>query len=496
MYNSTKLINQYQLKLSCRLSGLFIESALKELGIEPSPQRVSYVLALLSIKRRKDKECEPTLYLQIPVEYLFSAITPFSPEDYYKSVFKTYMGTVTRNSIQPLQSVISVTQYREDYCRRFMIKEELLSKIVEKETKYMNVKLPPVELIKYNMEVGNKPAKWGGRELTVKQLPSVTKAAWQKLKFSKFRFDFDLFYSDKGRLFNSSLKLSPEQNSALIGALDHIQNTTKPQYHDSFFIQKPGRLHTRGGPMAMTSVFRRYFVKPINPDNISLEIDLKCAQLLILCDILQAKEVKDQIVNIIREGSVWNHIGSPNLPKQLKKIIIYGFCFGAKLYELPFLATQKAKVKYGLKYKVTSKDVDLCFSGLLKPLLTLRNNWLDNYTSDRIDSKGTDNTVQINSLGLLFNLEEELSEYRKVNRSKFDKYKIASRLLAHYCQGSEQLIIQSLIANSIEENILTYSYDGLTIEVKKDSVSTVKSRLDSWMEDNYIDYLLESTEYS
>lgn len=123
MYNSTKLINQYQLKLSCRLSGLFIESALKELGIEPSPQRVSYVLALLSIKRRKDKECEPTFYLQIPVEYLFSAITPFSPEDYDKSVFKTYMGNVTRNSIQPLQSVISVTQYREDYCRRFMIKE-------------------------------------------------------------------------------------------------------------------------------------------------------------------------------------------------------------------------------------------------------------------------------------------------------------------------------------------------------------------------------------
>ena len=84
----------------------------------------------------------------------------------------------------------------------------------------------------------------------------------------------------------------------------------------------------------------------------------------------------------------------------------------------------------------------------------------------------------------------------KVNRSKFDKYKVASRLLAHYCQGSEQLIIQSLIANSIEESILTYSYDGLTIEVRKDSVSTVKSRLDSWMEDNYIDYLLESTEYS
>ena len=495
MYNSNKLIEEYQQKVANRLFGMVIESVLKELGVETSPKVIIYVTTLLRISTRKAADCEPTKYLQVPVQYLFSSITPFTSEDYEKTTFKTYMGKFTRQAINPLKELISVSGYNEDYCRRFEMSEVLITKVQEKWEKIMNYKLPPVELIKCDPNVGIKPAKWGGRELTVKQLPSVTKAAWEKLKKSRFRFDWDLFYSDKGRIFNRSLKLNTYQNIALMSAMDDMQSTSKPQYHDSYFIQGPGRLHTKGGPMAMATPIRKFYVKAANPKNVCLEVDLKCAQLLILCDILGAASVKEQVLEIIKTDSIWKYIEPVTLDKKVKKVIVYGFCFGAKMYELPFLATQKAKMRYNIKYSVSSKDVKSTFSGLLKPLAELRDNWLSQYSLENIEAGKVDNLIHKNALGLEFNLTKEAANYRKNNRGKLDKLKVASQLLAHYAQGLEQLIIQDMIANCIEENIITYSYDGLTIEVEEDKINKTKDRLQDWLSDNYQEYLLESEVY-
>lgn len=493
MYHSNKIIEQYQQKVANRLTGMLVEVTLKEVGISnPTNSMITYIVNLLRIINKKTNESEPTKFLQLPVQYLFSCITPFKADDYEKTTFQLYMGKFTKNTIIPLGEVVNVSSYGEDYCRRYSVSETFIDKLAIRTEKIMNYNLPPVDQIKCNPDAGLKPAKWGGRELTVKQLPPVTKAAWEKLKKSRFRFDWDLFWSDKGRLFNQTLKMNSHQRLALLSAMDDMQMTNKPQYHDSFYIQGPGRLHTKGGPMALMTPVRKFYVKPTNPKNVCLEIDLKCAQLLILCDILGASEVKNQILQI---DSIWKYIEPANLDKKVKKVIVYGFCFGAKMYELPYLATQKAKVRYNIEYSVKPKDVQSTFSGLLKPLVNLRDSWLSQYTVDKIDNNEVNQLIHTNALGMKFDLTKELAIYRKKNKGKVDKWKIASQLLAHYAQGLEQLIIQSMIANCIEENILTYSYDGLTIEVEENKVTEVKSRIEGWIESNHQGYLIESEVY-
>ena len=49
MYNSNKLIEEYQQKVANRLFGMVIESVLKELGVETSPKVIIYVTTLLRI---------------------------------------------------------------------------------------------------------------------------------------------------------------------------------------------------------------------------------------------------------------------------------------------------------------------------------------------------------------------------------------------------------------------------------------------------------------
>jgi hypothetical protein len=199
--------------------------------------------------------------------------------------------------------------------------------------------------------------------------------------------------------------------------------------------------------------------------------------------------------HIIRTDSIWKYIGDKDLPKDIKKIIVYGFCFGAKLSELPYLATRRAKIKYNIDCQVNKAKVEECFTGILKPLLTLRDNWLAQYTSDLIEKPKAVNLVHTNSLGLKFNLRNELDLYKEEigKKGKLDKFKVASRLLAFYCQGREQSIIQRMINESIDKNIITYSYDGLTIE--SNQVDKDYRRLVNWIEESEVEFLLEKEEY-
>nr|WP_322709088.1 hypothetical protein [Nostoc sp. ChiSLP03a]MDZ8210232.1 hypothetical protein [Nostoc sp. ChiSLP03a] len=362
-----KKIDKYQLKITQKTRAKMVAKVLEKLtGNIPITQKVIYVYSLLKIRNEKTRECEPNHYLQVPVEYLFALMTPFSADDYnnkHKNNSQKYMSTVTEKSIEPLANFITVTGSNRGYCRRFMIGDEMMTEIKEEVTRMIDGEYEDeLERIKPNLEVGLKVAAWGNRCLRSNELPEVSVKAWKKLKVSQFVFDWKLFQSREGREFNRSLNLDADQKDALSDCLDYIQESNAPQYHGSFYIQGPGRFHTQCGAMALIREIRRHYVKPTKTSNKVLELDLKCAQLLILCDILGAGEVKQQILSIIKDGSIWGHIGPTSLPKQVKKVIIYGFCFGASLGELPFIASRKATKELGFKVSVTKEIIADCFS--------------------------------------------------------------------------------------------------------------------------------------
>lgn len=499
MEDFNKKIDNYQFKITQKIRGKLVAKALENLiGQVPTNQQVAYVYSLLRVRNQKAQDNEPNDYLQIPVEYLFVLMTPFSVDDYNNKLKKNsqkYMATVTKESIEVLSNLITVTGSNKGYCRRFMIGEELMEEIKEELTMLIEGE-DDLIFAKPDLDVGLKPAAWGGRCLRSNQLPEVSVKAWEKLKVSQFVFDWKLFQSREGKKFNRSLELSTDQKEALMSALDDIRETNDPQYHGKFYIQGPGRFHTSGGPMSLTNKIRKYYVKPTNKSNKVLELDLKCAQLIILCDILGAVETKQQILNIIKDGSIWKHIGPATLPKEVKKVIIYGFCFGAKMSELPFLATQKAEKKLGYKFTVTKEIIASCFSGILKPLVALRDEWISNFSIEKIEVGEVEQVIYTNALGLKFSLNKELAQYNEeVNGKKVNNLKVGGRLLSHLAQGAEQLIIQKMIGEQIEENILTYSYDGLSLEVEPAKVTEVQERLTSWLAQEYPESLLEFEVY-
>jgi hypothetical protein len=502
MEDFNKKIDNHQLKITQKTRGKMIARVLENLtGKPPTNQQVSYVYSLLRVRTQRAKEGEPNDYLQIPVEYLFALMTPFSVEDYNNNKLKKnsqkYMATVTKETIKPLLDLISVTGSNKGYCRRFMIGEEMMTEIKEEVTRMIDGDYKTeLDRIKPNFESGLKVAAWGGGSLRSNQLPEVSVKAWEKLKVSQFVFDWKLFQSREGREFNRSLNLNDDQKEALVDCLDYIQESNAPQYHGSFYIQGPGRFHTQCGAMALIREIRRHYVKPTKKSNKVLELDLKCAQLLILCDILGAVETKQQILGIIKDGSIWRHIGPTSLPKQVKKVIIYGFCFGASLGELPFIASRKATKELGYKFSVTKEIIAECFSGILKPLVALRDEWLANYTVEKIEAGEVEQVIHTNALGLKFSLNKELAQYKgELNGKKADRFKVGGRLLSHLAQGAEQLIIQRMISEQIEENILTYSYDGLSLEVEPVKVTEVQERLTSWLAIEFPDSLLEFEVY-
>ncbi|AUB40538.1 hypothetical protein COO91_06555 [Nostoc flagelliforme CCNUN1] len=494
-------IDKYQLKITQKTRGRMVAKVLENLtGNIPTAQQITYVYSLLRIRNQKAIKCEPNDYLQVPVKYLLSLMTPYSADDYdnkLKNKSQKYMATVTKKPIKTLANFITVTKHNKGYCRRFMIGDKMMKEIKEEVNKIVNGDYrDKLEYIKPDLNVGLKVASWGGGALRSDERPDVSTKAWEKLKVSKFVFDWKLYDSREGKTFNTNLKLNDDQQEALTSALDDIRETNAPQYHGKFYIQGPGRLYTSGGPMALIREIRKHYVKPTNKSNKVLELDLKCAQLLILCDILGAVDTKQQILSIIKNESIWKYIGPATLHKQVKKVIIYGFCFGANMHELPYIASKKATKELGYKVSVIKEIITDCFSGILKPLVILRDEWLSNFTVDKIEAGEVDQVIYTNALGLKFSLNKELAQYKKeLIGKKVDSYKIGGKLLSHLAQGAEQLIIQRMIAEEIDENILTYSYDGLSLEVEPAKVTEVQARLTSWLAQEYPESFLDFEVY-
>lgn len=130
MNNYIKKIEEYQSKISSKLNAILIrEMAYECLGFELTEEQIVYLVQLLKQKRKKEQALEPADYFQIPVQYLFTLVTPFKAEEFTKRTSREYMASFTKNTIEPLAPIVTYTKYDKGYCRRFKMTDEFINKL-------------------------------------------------------------------------------------------------------------------------------------------------------------------------------------------------------------------------------------------------------------------------------------------------------------------------------------------------------------------------------
>lgn len=481
-----KNIIAHQNKIFYCKRGQSILSAGKELGFEFNKEQVVYVHSILNMLVQDTGKYE-SKQVEIPVSLLFGLMTPYNASSFTNNkLAMEYMAKVSLNCIDPLNNLINVRGHSEGKCRAFYIAPTFLKE-------YCMLRTEKVELLTDLEHYEPRDKAYRLKKAFVglgfekpSRLNPATRIASEKFKVSKFVLDVEGIRSKEGRAYivsnlrnKSTGKINPLSLDSLGVALYFMNTyTSEPQYHETLHLQTSGRVHTIGGCLQLSKWFRKRFILPVNPNNLRMEVDLKCAQLIILTDILDLPELKAQILQILEEeGSIWASIGDPNLDKRIKKIIVYAFCFGAEIKNIPFLATVESMNK-GLGIKVTKKIVSDCLDGLLKPLLEAREIWLDQFKTGEI-LKYRNKTKVTNKLGFSFNLYTETVKdvITGARTAVMKDRKTGSNLLAFLCQSEEQFIMQNLIANHVDQNILTWAYDGMCLEVSPDEKLDLEKRL-------------------
>jgi hypothetical protein len=403
-------------------------------------------------------------------------ITPFAVACYSvqkNKIAHSYMAGVTDRCIVPLKDIILFKSKYIGKCRKFAILKEFVKHY------YM------AQYINFESNIMDttedwdffRPAKKGYGFENPSRLNKLTVQSVDKAKSSRFIFNTELYANSKEFI---KTKLTIASTDKLnMDALDSLNNTlsfihradNKPQYPTSYHLQDSGRVHTIGGCIQLPKWFRSKFIKGVRENSVRVEFDLKCAQLLILCDLLNQPKLKEKILASI--GSKSNTID-----KRIKKIIVYGFCFGAELSRIPFLATREAKKLNLNTGAVTKKTVESCLTGLLNPLVKAREEWLANYKTISI-IKNKENQIVENALGYKFHLTKQAVEFysQSTDSKKANSTKVGSQLLAFLCQGKEQYYIQHLIANHVQDNILMWNYDGFVLELSPSKVDSVITTL-------------------
>jgi hypothetical protein len=452
---------------------------------------------------------EPAYRRSINVGILWSMMSGESFYTYEKNPrAQKFMGVVTREIIDPLwkSRLIKVVPHNRKLhrCRVFDLKS--LAKAVHNPEPKSHMhpfdinyddgyQLPPVG-------VGQKrlPLSWSKEK---GKYMDITNATGEYLRNCKFRFEhlawerIGLYWAKK---FANIAASSEESRDAIYGsiknAVEGLDWRMGVQYMGQYRLQGPGRMHTIGGSIAMPKPFRRLFISPVDRNNLVLELDLKSAQLVILSKHLNCQEILKAIRDCNATGnSIWNLIRpeGTDIPKRALKVLTYGLCFGARREDLLFLCNKELR-KTDSKFKFNEKSLDAVLNGFLAPLLRERDAELAKYTSTLLKKKGT-KLRHKNALGLVFDAGKELKAYEKkcAEHGKDPvETKIAGRILAHYAQGAEQFIMQSFISsNAMQENILDFSYDGLSIEVPEEHTH-ITDRYDAWLQafdpDHHFEY--------
>ncbi|MBW4541256.1 MAG: hypothetical protein KME43_19270 [Myxacorys chilensis ATA2-1-KO14] len=464
--------------------GKCLQKAAEVLGKTLSPRQAAITHALMVVSDNNLIEYGMG-FIDIPVELLFTMITPFNIDLYKKEEGKCvkYMADITTGPLQDLieDDLILVKPHYQGQCRKFALNKQFVRNYYMAQSEVLNLVIDNMEslgedVLSYALA---KAPRGAGFEY-IDRLHPWTVATSDKLQNSRFVFDAAFYHSPEGKHFIKEKNLTSGQAENINCTLEFINRFhTGPQYHESFHLQQAGRMHTVGGVIQMPKWFRDRFILPVDPNNVRVEMDLKCAQLIALCDILEVPQLKETILNILTDkGSIWGSIGDAEMHKAIKKVISYAFCFGGQISNLPFLASKEAKAKRLPNWNVTAKDVNSCLSGLLEPLVEAREEWLQQYTVAKI-IKGRGARKIDNDLGYSFSLYKSAAEMGKgkLTKKTLESTKIGSQLLAHLAQGREQFIMQDLIANHVEQNILSFQYDGMTLEMALNEVNDVVAML-------------------
>jgi hypothetical protein len=281
------------------------------------------------------------------------------------------------------------------------------------------------------------------------------------------------------------------------------------------------------------------YILPVNPDNVEVEIDLKSCQLIVAlkvlrdCDPMQKpkqKEIRQGCDELLRDikatakrgESVWGKI----LPEDLKdvvdkpalKVLVYSLVFGCPLGQGMKQLVNNELEENGNHFRFTQAQIQQVLDGYLKPLVTAREVWMRHYSVTNITNsslKQMHDRIK-NASGHVFHLRKAKDEYleqvgadkarylenKREGRSQAQKWepkveesKIAGRALAHMCQGYEAHIMQSFLASpAMQENVLAFQYDGLTIECSHHEVQRVIDHYNAWLQEFDEDQTFEAVE--
>ena len=465
---------------------VFVEDVSKELVVSVL---ISIYRAICSAEKEPGKWCHP-----MPVTSLWSFTSPFSASIYKdnKAVQKFVAATITKaldnlygNDViyfghYEIEKDLKV-RYTKGKCRKIGIDSTFIDNYNLVITKRF------LDMLDNNMAAVDsnyrmRPAK-KGENLRKENTNETTLAVVEKLKKMQFRFNIEALCPDVlATIPDIGNRKSTPVIESLVYALNGINiYTNEPQYLGSFHKQDSGRLHTINGAINLSKDYRKLFIAPLVKENKLVDVDLACAQLLILCNILELPKLKDVLLKLLAENnnSIWSSIGNSKTPKAAKKIIVYSFAFGANYSSIAGIATTKLKAK-GLNYKVTTvKDINPIFNELLAPLKEARAKFFEDHSLSKIVGGHTPKIVR-NAFGNNFRLYQE--GINSVGGLEVSEHKIAGRLLAFLAQGAEQAIIQPLILKC-PYNITTFQYDGFTYEVPEEALElSVKQLRDSCAE--------------
>lgn len=473
--NRTKLdkkwkdeVSKYRDRVFYCYRGENIRLALETLGFDymgVAPRDlVSILHAIIGAFRLASKDLGKT-YISFPAVSIWAFTSP-----YVSTIYSThgrvreYQGQTIVKALDVLieQEIIFYKRYDDgriyskDRCRRICINERFVMAYEQVITQsffdlLFNIEVPDDYHMKSQVRGENFNSKTS----------SITRSVVKKLQRCQFRFNTEAL--DTEILANlPGIENNPAYVESIIYALAGMNiRTDEPQYHPSYHRQDSGRLHTIGGAISMSKELRKLFIKPIEPTNLMVDVDLASAQLFMLCKILDLPELDLTIRKLLSaspNNSLWPYIAPQSeMPKSAKKTILYAFCFGGDYTSLPYIVNTKLASK-GVKYKINSADVDAVLNNsLLSPLVKARDEFINNYSLDRILSNKVEK-LATNDLGNVFRVYEEAQNYEGSN-----SLKIGARLLAFLAQGAEQNIIQPII-NSLDYNILAFQYDGFTLE--------------------------------
>ncbi len=510
-----KAIKDFQDRTYHSEYGHRIRLAAQMLGVELNPAQVTVINQLMQLQKNRKKDMTDRISVAARLWWRF--ISGFDVRDYDNSdAVKKLMTAFFKKNFSFLQEAMIFNidwnwLHGEGYgrCRQFEFTLEFAD--AYKKVVHRNLLNPAEFQAAYDPSSYRlKPAKSDRAfRFQRKKLNPELVAAVDKLR-TEASFRINKRVMEPGYLWEAA-----NLRSKTFKQLESIEYTLRKlnlmasseQYHGQVFVQSAGRLHVENGLMFLPSEVRKAVMAP-EAGNVFLEADMRCAQLRLLCDVLDCPEVKQKIDAAIAQGKdPWSLVGESSISRNAKKLISYIFAFSSSYSPtvIAQLANEKLENEGDDSFRVTHSMVAECLVGLLAPTLPAKKNFVKQFTKrmvlDRKCPRYIENAVEqvldvwklgdeyYNSDECDCQEEEECDCPRRQRRR--NAFKIAGMVLAHLCQGLEQSVILPVLVKCPYEFTLL-QYDGMTIEVPPERVEEAKQ----WLLDAFGDVPIKIEEFT